>query len=266
MSTLLLVLALACTSSETTPDGTPAEAAPAEAAAPEAAAPAASDDGPPADSGSARPGFIAARHVLIAYNGAVGAPEGVTRTPAQARARAEEVRARAVAGESFEELARTMSDDPSGPRGGDLGAFDKGRMVPDFEAAAFALPENGISEVVETRFGFHVIQRYPLREVHIAHVLVQYAGLQRTASDRSPEEARTRAEQARDRLRAGEDLAAVVAELSDGPTRERQGDLGWFQRGQMLPQFDSVAFALAPGEVSDVVETPLGYHVLVRLE
>ena len=60
---------------------------------------------------------------------------------------------------NFEALAKTHSQCPSGKEGGSLGAFQKGRMVPEFEKAAFALKENEISGVVKTQFGYHIIRR-----------------------------------------------------------------------------------------------------------
>jgi len=79
-------------------------------------------------------------------------------TKAAARAKAENVLKQARAGADFAQLARTYSNDASAPRGGDLGFFPKGQMVPAFEAAAFALAPNQISDVIETPFGFHVIK------------------------------------------------------------------------------------------------------------
>lgn len=63
-------------------------------------------------------------------------------------------------GKSFEELAASFSKCPSGKRGGDLGEFGKGRMVKNFEEAAFALGVNETSGPVRTQFGYHLIQRY----------------------------------------------------------------------------------------------------------
>jgi peptidyl-prolyl cis-trans isomerase C len=63
-------------------------------------------------------------------------------------------------GKSFEELAKSFSKCPSSKRGGDLGEFGKGRMVPSFDEAAFALGVNEVSPPVRTQFGYHLIQRY----------------------------------------------------------------------------------------------------------
>ncbi len=63
-------------------------------------------------------------------------------------------------GSTFEDLAKKFSKCPSGMRGGDLGEFGRGRMVPAFEEAAFGLKPNEISAPVKTQFGYHLIQRY----------------------------------------------------------------------------------------------------------
>ncbi len=212
------------------------------------------------------PERIAARHILVAWSGSEGADKRLRRSRAEAWRRVLEVRSQLADGADFAVLAQEYSDGPSGPRGGDLGPFPRGAMVPLFERAAFSTATGEITDVVETAFGFHVIQRVALEEVRIAHVLVQWAGGQRSKATRSRDEARERASQALGLLRAGSPVADVARDFSDGPTGTRGGDLGYFQRGQMMPTFENVAFALPPGGVSDVVETPLGFHVLVRLD
>jgi parvulin-like peptidyl-prolyl isomerase len=78
--------------------------------------------------------------------------------------------------------------------------------------------------------------------------------------------ARERAEQALSRLRAGEDFALIARELSDDlATREGGGDLGWIRQGQLLPEFEETLFRMRPGQVSDLVETGIGYHI-IKLE
>jgi parvulin-like peptidyl-prolyl isomerase len=80
-------------------------------------------------------------------------------TDEQAKALAEELRQRLLKGEDFAKLAAEYSDDPgSGPNGGDLGWFGKGRMVKPFEDAAFSLPLNQVSEPIKSDFGYHLIE------------------------------------------------------------------------------------------------------------
>lgn len=98
-----------------------------------------------------------ASHILIAYGGASGAPAGVTRTKEEAKALAERLRAELRGGADFAVLAR-QSDAESKATGGSLGSIARGTMVASFEQVAFALPQGGISDVVETPFGFHIIR------------------------------------------------------------------------------------------------------------
>jgi parvulin-like peptidyl-prolyl isomerase len=106
------------------------------------------------------PAQITARHVLIQYMGAQHADSSILRTKEQAYAVAQEVLRRAKAGEDFARLAVEFSDEPNASaRGGSLGRFGHGQMVRDFEEAAFSLAPGQLSGIVETPFGFHIIQR-----------------------------------------------------------------------------------------------------------
>lgn len=75
--------------------------------------------------------------------------------------------------------------------------------------------------------------------------------------------ARQRADSILAKLRAGADFAAMAKQYSDDPgTKDQGGELGWFRRGQMVREFEQVAFRMRPGQISDVVKTPFGFHII----
>ncbi len=120
-------------------------------------APEKKDDATP---NSARPKEVSASHLLINYKGSARAKPSITRTKAEAKALTEKLRKQIVdEGKDFAQVARDNSDGPSAPRGGDLGNFTFETMAKPFSEAAFALDVGGVSAVVETEFGFHVIKR-----------------------------------------------------------------------------------------------------------
>lgn len=133
---------------------TPASPSPSSSAPAEAVQPPAGDL--PEDA----PKRIGARHVLIQWMGADHAGGTIVRTKDQALTVAQEVLRRARAGEDLGRLAVEFSDEPGATsRGGSLGRFGRGQMVPAFENAAFRLKVGEISGIVESPFGYHIIQR-----------------------------------------------------------------------------------------------------------
>ena len=103
-------------------------------------------------------GSVKASHILLQYAGATRANPEVTRTKEEAEAKAKELLKEAKkSGVVFSELARDNSDGPSAPQGGDLGYFQRGVMVPEFNDFAF---NNNVGTIglVETDFGFHIIK------------------------------------------------------------------------------------------------------------
>jgi parvulin-like peptidyl-prolyl isomerase len=212
------------------------------------------------------PAKIAASHILFMYQGSMRAPATVTRTKEEARKAADETLGKLKAGAKFEDLAKERSDCPSKVRGGSLGSFPPRMMHPDFAKAAVALAVGALSDVVETPFGFHIIRRDKLEEIQASHILYMYKGSKRAPASvtRSKDEARTSAEKVVGKLKGGADFAQLARAESDCPSKARGGDLGSFGRGAMAPPFEKAAFALKVGELSGVVETDFGFHVIKR--
>lgn len=103
---------------------------------------------------------VKARHILVAFDGSPAAQADKPKlTDEQAKAKAEDLRKQLLAGAKFEDLAQKESDDTgSGSRGGDLGEFGRGQMVPEFEQAAFSAKVGEVTPVVRTQFGYHIIK------------------------------------------------------------------------------------------------------------
>ncbi len=96
-------------------------------------------------------------------------------------------------------------------------------------------------------------------QVKASHILIK---TDRSASDEDKQKARAKAEDLLKQVKDGGDFAALAKEHSDCPSSSKGGDLGLFKRGQMVKAFEDAAFALEPGQVSDVVETQFGYHII----
>jgi peptidyl-prolyl cis-trans isomerase SurA len=206
----------------------------------------------------------AASQILVAWKGAVAAPATVTRDEAAAKTLADDVHARLVAGEDFATVAAANSDAPSGRRGGSIGVFLPGTMIPDVETAIAAVNIGQLTPVIRTPFGFVVLRRDAVVEARAAHVLAAFVGAERSQSPRTRDVALARITDALRRIDAGEDFGAVARELSDDPTAIAGGEIGIVAPGQMVPAFETALFALKPGQHSGVVETPYGFHVILR--
>ncbi len=101
-------------------------------------------------------------------------------------------------------------------------------------------------------------------QVKARHILIK---VDSNADERKWKEAEEKAKQIKERIEKGEDFAKLAKEFSDDPgTKNRGGELGFFAKGRMVPEFEAAAFALKPGEVSDPVKTAFGYHIIQTLE
>jgi len=100
-------------------------------------------------------------------------------------------------------------------------------------------------------------------QVHARHILIR---TDPTPSEEELADARKKAEDILKQLREGADFAAMARKYSDDKaTADKGGDLGFFGRGQMVPEFEKVAFSLKPGQISDVIKSPFGFHIIQTL-
>ncbi len=102
-------------------------------------------------------GQVGAAHILLMYAGS--ARSTATRTKEEALEQITKMKSDIEGGADFGDIAKDQSDCPSGASGGDLGMFGRGQMVPEFEEAAFNMEVGETSGIVETDFGYHLIQR-----------------------------------------------------------------------------------------------------------
>ena len=216
------------------------------------------------------PSELNAAHILIMHRDSERVPPGVSRSRAEALALAQKIAARAQAeGADFADLAKQHSDGPSGPDGGNLGNFLPAEMVPEFSDATLKLTIGEVSNPVETQFGFHIIRRQEIQIIPKAsakHILVMYKDSMRAPASitRTKEEAKARIDQCLARYRQGDKFEDLAREYSDGPSGPNGGDLGEFPQGVMAPAFEQATFACEIGNVTNVVETPFGYHIIYR--
>lgn len=96
-------------------------------------------------------------------------------------------------------------------------------------------------------------------QVKASHILIK---VDSKADDAQKAQAKEKIQKIQQKLKNNEDFAALAKEYSEGPSKSKGGDLGFFSRGQMVKPFENAAFTMKPGEISDIVETQFGYHLI----
>jgi len=199
------------------------------------------------------------------------APEGASPEQLQRlKARGEQALTRARAGENFAELTAAFSDAPDALQGGDLGYRPIGRLPGLYAEAAEQLQVGGVSALLRSSAGFHIIKLLdkkggnapppPLRQTRARHILIKVNEIV------SENEARRKMEVLRERLVNGQDFAELARLFSQDGSATRGGDLGWTNAGDMVPQFERAMDALKINELSEVVQTEFGMHLIQVLE
>ncbi len=169
-------------------------------------------------------------------------------------------------GQSFEQVAKQYSEDPSVQNnGGNLGYFSAFSMVYPFENAAFNTKIGGVSKPFRTQFGFHIVKvnnrRTSLGEVQVAHIMVK-----KDPNDSTY--AKTKIFDIYNKLEQGDDFAQIAKEHSDDTSSAIKGGvLPKFGAGRMMPPFDEIAFSLSnEGDFSEPFKTDYGWHILKLLK
>ncbi len=105
------------------------------------------------------------------------------------------------------------------------------------------------------------------QKIKAAHILVMYKGAARAPQEitLSKEQAYKKAKNLLERIKAGEDFSELARKHSDCPSSAQGGELGEFGKGDMVKPFEEAAFNLKKGKISEIVETPFGFHIIKRI-
>lgn len=198
------------------------------------------------------------------------APEGATPEQLQKlKARAEQALARARQGANFAELSATYSDAPDALQGGDLGYRPLDSLPGLYSEAAEKLEPGGVSALLRSPAGFHIIKLVDkrgatgpasVRQTRARHILIKVTEVV------SEGDARRRMEILRERIANGQDFAELARQYSQDGSAAKGGDLGWLNVGDTVPDFERAMDALKENELSPVVLSPFGMHLIQVLE
>jgi peptidyl-prolyl cis-trans isomerase SurA len=203
-------------------------------------------------------------HILIAV------PENASPEQIQeSKAKAEAALAELKKGVNFGQVAASFSDAADAMDGGQLGWRSPARLPSVFAEALGKMKSGDISPVLRSPNGFHILKlldhrssNAPLmvQQTHVRHILIK------TNEAVSEADAKRRLLLVRDRLVHGGDFAQLARLYSEDGSASRGGDLGWVNPGDLVPEFEKAMDALKPGEVSEPVKSPFGWHLIQVLE
>ncbi|MBM3391569.1 MAG: molecular chaperone SurA [Betaproteobacteria bacterium] len=185
---------------------------------------------------------------------------------ARLQARAEDIVAQLRKGADFARLAAANSDAPDGLSGGLMGWRSRERLPSLFAEEVVKLKPGEISSVLRSPAGFHIlklldrrggaIKAQPVEQIHARHILIKTSELV------SESEARRRLVALKERVTHGADFAELARLHSNDLSASRGGDLGWLNPGDTVPEFEQAMNRLKPGEVSEPVQSPFGWHLI----
>ena len=198
-------------------------------------------------------------------------PEGASPEQlARVRAKAEDVAGRIARGEAFDKLAASYSDAPDALSGGSLGWRSAERLPGIFADAVAALKPGQTSPILRSAAGFHIVRLVDskggsqetamaqVQQTRARHILIK------TSEVVSDADARRRLTDLRERVvQGGASFADLAKVHSADLSASKGGDLGWIYPGDTVPEFEQAMDALKPGELSQPVQSPFGWHLIV---
>ncbi len=199
------------------------------------------------------------------------APEGATPEQlARLRTKAEDVAARVARGEPFDKLAASYSDAPDALTGGNLGWRNAERLPGLFAEAVASLKPGETTPILRSAAGFHIVRVIDrkgsgasgvpaqVQQTHARHILIK------TSEVVSDADARRRLTDLRDRVVQGGASFADLARIHSADlSAAKGGDLGWIYPGDTVPEFEQAMDALKPGELSQPIQSPFGWHLIL---
>jgi peptidyl-prolyl cis-trans isomerase D len=201
------------------------------------------------------PERVRAAHVLFKTEGK--SPEETEKI----KIKATEVLSQAKKGANFSELAKKYSEDSTAGNGGDLGMFGRGAMVPEFENAAFSQEPGAISDLVKTKYGFHIVKTLEKQPAHTQSLDEVSTLIRPTLQQRKAEQlAQELADKAFNLTKNNKTLDQTAAEL-----KLKTEETPFFLQGGVVPamgnsqEFSSKVFSLKPNEISSPVRIPSGF-------
>lgn len=210
---------------------------------------------------------VSLAHILVAL------PDNPSEAQvAQAQAKAQQLQQRARGGEDFARLARENSDaSGAAQNGGAIGARTIDRLPPLFVEAVSGLNEGGVTEVLRSQAGFHIVKLLQRKELGKAGISVTQSHarhiLLRPNEQVSEAQARQRLADYKRRIQAGQaDFAELARENSQDASARNGGDLGWASPGMFVPEFEEVLNSLQPGQIADPITSRFGVHLIQLLE
>ncbi|MDD4477120.1 MAG: protein translocase subunit SecD [Patescibacteria group bacterium] len=187
-----------------------------------------------------------------------------------ANAKAKEALKAIKNGMNFSEAATKYSEDETSKNnGGDLGYITK-QNYPELYDWAQNHSDGDVSyDLIKSQGGLNVLKKISTRDgekkVSAAHLLICYMGAESCDNAQyTKEQAKKKIEEIKSQINT-QNFAEMVKQYSTEPgAGDRGGDLGWFTKGQMVSEFENVAFEITLGSVSDIVETKFGYHLIYK--